>query len=120
MINRDMRHAKKQTKKVAFVSSFWHKDGGVLTDEQRIIFDALYKSARKYFLPSENVEHIFITNTTTQLEGVTNILVNSQQTSFWHICLMKILSLKFLENKKVLHNTKKNIEILNKVAQFYI
>lgn len=84
-------------KKVAFISSWWFQESDqVLSEESVLVLNALYKSAKKYFLINEKVDYYFITNGKTKIEGVINIKVDKNFNNFWHICLMKILSLDYI------------------------
>jgi len=85
-------------KRIAFVSGWYTTNNQGLPDDQRFILDCLYKSAKKYFLKNCDVDYIFITNDNTiTLDGVKNIHIDYKSSGFWHSCLMKILSLNFLD-----------------------
>lgn len=88
-------------KKIAFVSG-WYTLGPQqgINEENSFVLESLYKSAKKYFFPNHDVEFIFITNDKSiELEGITNIKIDHPIEGFWHMCLMKILALKYLEDK---------------------
>lgn len=83
----------------AFVSSYFHyENGGEMNLNQIHMYEALYKSAKKYFLPNTDVEFIFITNTDTTFSNITNInfKLDNRIQSYQHILLMKLLCLKYL------------------------
>lgn len=84
-------------KKIAFVSG-WYNFGGNqgISDDNRFIINCLYESAKKYFLPSCDVDFFFISNDDIKIDNVNNIKIDYPLTNFWHMCLMKILSIKFL------------------------
>jgi hypothetical protein len=87
--------------KIAFVSG-WYSYGNNygIAEHHKYILDCLYNSAKKYFLKEHNVDFIFITNDETiKIDNVQNILIDHQVDGFWYMCLMKILSLKYLDNK---------------------
>ena len=67
-------------------------------NDEKIVIKSLYKTAKKYFLPNYNVDHIFITNTEINIENVKNIKVDLKLENFWHVCLMKILSINYLKD----------------------
>lgn len=85
-------------KKIAFVAG-WYNYGGQkgLHDKHRFVLECLYKSAKKYFLPNHDVDFIFITNDDIEIEGATTLKIEHTVEGFWHMCLMKILSLNYLE-----------------------
>jgi hypothetical protein len=87
-------------KKIAFISG-WYNFGGNngISEDYRFMTNCLYDSAKKYFLPNHDVEFIFITNGEFTINGVTNIKIDQKIDGFWEMCLMKILSLKVVENK---------------------
>jgi hypothetical protein len=87
-------------KKIAFVSG-WYNFGGNqgISDDCRFMTNSLYDSAKKYFLPNHDVEFIFMTNGDFTIDGVTNINFDYKIEGFWHMCLMKILSLKYLKDE---------------------
>jgi SAM-dependent methyltransferase len=95
MLNKD----KKTGKKIAFVAT-WYNLGyhRSLSEDNKFIIDCLYKTAKRYFLPGQDVEFIFITNDKAKIENVTTIKVDYNLNNISHAQLMKILSIKFLPN----------------------
>lgn len=87
-------------KKIAFVSG-WYNFGGNqgISDDYRFMTNCLYESAKKYFLPNHDVEFIFMNNSNVTIDGVTNINFEYKIDNFWHMCLMKILSLRYLKDE---------------------
>ena len=87
-------------KKIAVISG-WYNFGGNngISDDNRFMTNCFYESAKKHFLPHHDVEFIFMNNSDITIDGVTNINFDYQIEGFWEMCLMKILSLKFLKNK---------------------
>lgn len=87
-------------KKIAFVSGWYNYGVGYgISDNNRFILQCLFDTAKKYFLKNHDVEFIFITNTDIELDGVTNIKIDHNVYGFWPMCLMKVLSIKYLEDK---------------------
>ena len=87
-------------KKIAVISGWYnfgeHKG---ISDDNRFMTNCFYESAKKYFLPHHDVEFIFMNNSDIKIDGVTNINFDYKIEGFWEMCLMKILSLKFLKNE---------------------
>lgn len=87
-------------KKVALVSGWYNfNNSNGISDVNKFVLNCLFDSAKKYFLPNQDVDFIFITNGDIQLEGVINMKVDHKVNGFWHMCLMKILTLKHLDDK---------------------
>lgn len=84
-------------KKVALVSGWYiftdHKE---ISENNRYILECLYNTAKKHFLPDCEVDYIFISNEDIIIDGVKNIKIDYKIEGFWHMCLMKILSLKYV------------------------
>jgi len=88
-------------KKVAFVSGWYVFNGQKgIHPIHKFVLECLYKSAKKFFLKEHNVDFIFITNDETiKIDDVKNVVINHKVDGFWYMCLMKILSLKYLEEE---------------------
>lgn len=90
-------------KKVALISGWYSDDDdGYLTSDQEFIFSCFFNSAKKYFTPDQDLDLIFITNSKNiniNISGVKNLKIDYETKGFWHICLMKILSLKFIKEE---------------------
>lgn len=88
-----------KNKKIAFVSGWYLQQGSTyLHPDHRYIFDCLYKTAKRNFLPNQEVDFLFITNGDIQLEGVKSINIDYFVPGFWHACLMKLLCLNYIQN----------------------
>lgn len=85
-------------KKVALVSGWYvFNEYKQLTEDHRYILDCLYSTAKKYFLKDCDVDYIFLSNEDIQIEGVKNIKIEYGNIhGFWHMCLMKILALRYI------------------------
>ncbi|MEN6294435.1 MAG: hypothetical protein ABFD07_20770 [Methanobacterium sp.] len=86
--------------KIAFVSGWYNYGvGNGINEKNQFILQCLYDSGKKYFLSNHDVEFIFITNTDAIIDNVTNIKIDDIVTGFWPMCLMKVLTIKYLEDK---------------------
>lgn len=88
-------------KKIAFVSGWYtNKESDIIYEKYKILLNCLYDSAKKHFLNDCDVDFIFITNSDKiTIDNVINIKIDYELNNFWHICLMKILSIKYIEKK---------------------
>ena len=85
-------------KKIAFVSGFFsNEQNSTWLPNQKKMYECLYSSAKKYFLPKQEVDFIFITNCECEIDGVENIKIDYRTHSYHHILLMKILMVDFLK-----------------------
>jgi hypothetical protein len=84
--------------KIAFVSGFYCFGGNRLNDDARFMYECLYNTAKKYFLPNHNVEFIFVTNCMTSIDGVTNIHIKKNLRGYNEMLLMKILCVDYLKD----------------------
>jgi len=86
--------------KIAFISGWYSFNGhSGIHEDNKFILNCLYNSAKKYFFKDSNVDFIFITNDKNiELENVKNIYIDYDVNGFWHMCLMKILSLKYIND----------------------
>lgn len=86
--------------KIAVVTGWFNFGGqGGISDDIRFMTDCFFNSAKKHFLPHHDVDFIFMNNSDIKIEKVKNINFNYEIDGFWHMCLMKILSLRFLDNE---------------------
>jgi len=93
--------------KIAFITnwySFTKKDNEIISreslyDDNKFIIESLFKTAKKFFIPNCDIDFIFITNTDTKIDGVKTIKVDIELNNFWHVCLMKILSIKYIQEE---------------------
>lgn len=87
--------------KIALISGWYNFDiHKGIEEKHKIIFETLYTSAEKFFLNNHDVELIFISNNKEiTINGVTNIHFEYEVGDFWEMCLMKILSLRYIEKK---------------------
>lgn len=88
-------------KKIAFVAGWYTYDGrSGIHENNEYVLNCLYNTAKKYFLLDCDVDFIFITNDENiKIENVKNIKIDHKVDGFWHMCLMKILSLKYIEDE---------------------
>lgn len=87
-------------KKIALVTG-WYVYGGQknISDDNRFMTECFFESSKKYFLPNHDVDFIFVTNGEFNIDGVKNIHIDYTVSGFWEMCLMKILSLRYLEGQ---------------------
>jgi len=87
-------------KKIAFVSGYYTYGGNKgISENNRFMYDCLYKTAKKYFLKSHDVDLIFISNDDIEIDGVNNIKIDYDLVGYDHMLLMKILGINFIEQK---------------------
>lgn len=85
-------------KKIALVAGWYNSENNTgISDANKFIFSCFYKTAKKYFLPNHDVDFIFMNNDNVFVDEVKNINFTYKVQGFWHACLMKILSLRFLK-----------------------
>lgn len=89
-----------ERKKIAFLAG-WYDYGGrrFPIDDITTLLTCLYKSGKKYFLPNHDVDFIFLTNGDYTINDVKNIRFERPIDGFWEMCLMKILSIRQLQDK---------------------
>jgi len=88
-----------ENKKIAFVAVWFGLDNNKsISEDNKFILECLYKTAKKKFLPKQDVEFVLITNTEVEIKGITVTRVDYDLGSMEHIYLMKILALRFLSN----------------------
>lgn len=86
--------------KIAFVSGWYGFDNQTgINENNRFILQCLFDSAKKNFLPNHDVDIIFMSNNDIKFDNVINVNFDYTVGTFWHMCLMKILSLRYLEDK---------------------
>ena len=89
--------------KIAVVSGYYTNGSGknVLNPDTRLMFDAMYKSVKKYFLKDHDVDCIFISNDDIQIEDVINYKINYEipDGNYWHITIMPLISLEIIEKE---------------------
>lgn len=87
-------------KKIAFVSGFYCFGHQHIPDvNQKFMYECLYKSAKKYFLPNQDVDFIYVTNCNIKIDGVTNIRINKKIKGYHEMLLMKILCVEYLQQE---------------------
>ena len=85
--------------KIAFVAGWYNFGNKGISDDNRLMFNTLYDSAKKNFLPNHDVDFIFLTNDDTiHIDDVINIKFNHFVLGYHHCLLMKVLSLRYIEN----------------------
>lgn len=73
-------------------------DRKILYKDEKFIIESLYKTAKKHFLPNHDIDFIFVTNTDIEIPNIRNIKIELKLQNFWHVCLMKILSIKYIND----------------------
>lgn len=86
--------------RIAFVSGFYVYGGRIkMTEDQIFMYNCLYDSAKKHFLKGHDVEFIFVTNSYSKIEGVTNIKIEKRISGYHEMLLMKILCVDYLKDE---------------------
>ena len=87
-------------KKIAVIYGWYnfgeHKG---INEDNRLMTNCFYESAKKHFLPHHDVELIFMTNSDVSFDGVTNIHFEYKVSCYSEMLLMKIMSLRFLKDE---------------------
>lgn len=86
--------------KVAFISGYYFIQRlNKMSDDVKFMYNSLYDSAKKFFLPNHDVDYIFITNGNDTLPNVKNIKIDRYIDGGNEMLLMKILCVNYLTDQ---------------------